>query len=1119
MKKIRNLVLVVLAVFLSFALVACGGDPITVNIKEESFEILDNETVQVEIEVSKEGVELVYESSNPSVAKFTDGQLIGVGAGEATIKVYVKDSPESADTAAVVVEAYIPLAVEIEEDEYVVEAGKSIDVKVETSKEAKLVYESSDPAVATFENGKLTGVSKGETFIKVYAEEDPTVCDTAKVVVKVLMSLDATFEYSQTMDKNTSQTIAITMVEDSENAIVSYTAANEFATVDKNGNVTAVKTGTAVINVKLFDPEEPTNEKTYTLEIVVEETEFVIEYDLGGFEIDVELVEQYTKGDAFELPVLEVKNFIFLGWFLNDEAITGITADMKGDLVIVAKFEENLEGPFEVTYDLQKGYLTGGYTSVEQVGEEFLADFNKYGDGSVVTKENFQNESHPCVKTSLANAEMLAKWKWLWSYMLVHLQEFNTGQTSSYIVDTYPILQKMINGDTNAILESANARTSIRSYMHGLMNLMKGCGDANVDFAKYSPDFSLSEVREEFLKNQYELNVILEEGAALPSPIRDGYTFVGWQNQKGQMITVASCHGVYTAIWEEKNPVTSIEITNKVEEINQYETYQLEWALNPSDAGEKAVKFESDNEEVATISEEGFITTYKVGTVTFTITSLSKHGHTDTMTVNVVTPGYFEISYETNSYVVEGEEIQLNAVYVNSKNEEVAVEWSSLDETLATVDENGIVYGVAAGKATIRATVKGDATAYQDFVVTVITTETSEALSFILNAHESNIFTSYNLGIGSGTPAYYSDILGSVSKLLFNEELVIDTTYNKKTNDKYGADLANRVMESIEFITVHYTGGMGTGSTGEANAEWFSQSLADNNTSIHYTTGNDGVFKGLDEQYRAAHAGDSSGYDIYGKFEWLSTGVTAPETYTAEDLMNIKVTVSDDCYYEINGQKTNIPLPEAYDYSNRGSKHTYNDKGQVVNAIDGSVRDAEEYFNMQGFRFIVEDGEYKMSKTWWCYTQVWEGRISNLGGNNNSIGIESAVNKGSDLWYTWQRTAQLVADIMVRNNLDINRVVGHHFFSAKDCPQPMLENDMEIWYEFIELVKVEYDRITKFADYEITFEVDSDLVKDNGRVSGAALTSQVVTYKVTISDGTNSETIELATIIEGQYCR
>ena len=170
-----------------------------------------------------------------------------------------------------------------------------------------------------------------------------------------------------------------------------------------------------------------------------------------------------------------------------------------------------------------------------------------------------------------------------------------------------------------------------------------------------------------------------------------------------------------------------------------------------------------------------------------------------------------------------------------------------------------------------------------------------------------------------------------------------------------------------------------------------------------------------------------------------------------------------------------------------------------------------------GFKFIEKDGKYFMAKTWWCYTQVSEGRICSVGGNSNSIGIESAVNKGSDLWYTWQKTAQLVAHLMKDNNLDLNRVVGHHFYTAKDCPQPMLENDLEIWFEFLAMVEAEYELLTKYADYEITMEVvEGTTLANTGRIAQGHF-GEVVTYKVTVTKGEVSESITLSTAVAGDY--
>ena len=161
-----------------------------------------------------------------------------------------------------------------------------------------------------------------------------------------------------------------------------------------------------------------------------------------------------------------------------------------------------------------------------------------------------------------------------------------------------------------------------------------------------------------------------------------------------------------------------------------------------------------------------------------------------------------------------------------------------------------------------------------------------------------------------------------------------------------------------------------------------------------------------------------------------------------------------------------------------------------------------------------------MGTTWTCFTQVYEGRISSKGGNRNSIGIESACNKGSDLWYTYQITAQLVARLVREHNLDLTRVVGHNFFSGKDCPQTLLDNNGELWEIFMEAVEAEYDLLLNMSDYTITCKSNNpDIISDNGRVLQVPRYSTTVSYTVTVTNNvTNqSKTTTYSSIIHGQY--
>ncbi len=476
------------------------------------------------------------------------------------------------------------------------------------------------------------------------------------------------------------------------------------------------------------------------------------------------------------------------------------------------------------------------------------------------------------------------------------------------------------------------------------------------------------------------------------------------------------------------------------------------------------------------------------------------------MTVLVYAPGHFSGTYETNSYLKVGESIQLLAAYTDRNDTEQPIVWSSLDESIATVDQSGLVTAVAVGYAHIQVALASDPSLTYEFLVTVLDDELSEALEYVLAAHNSNIFTRYDLGIGAGKPAYYRDIYGNVSDIMFNETLTIDNKYytDGTTGSNHGG-----LKSSVEFITVHYTGNMSKGSTAAANANYFSNQSAD--TSINYVTGNDGVFACLDDKYVAFHAGDGTGVP----FEWYNTGVAYQEGDPLYPVWAVAKNAQNQLVFTINGKETSIEIP---DPAATITTNADNYSGSAKYTFSSTYTDPK-WFNDMGLAYKVVDGTYYMGKTWWCYTQVLEGRICSRGGNLNSVGIESAVNPESDLWYTWAKTAQLVAYLMNKYNLDITRVVGHHFFAAKDCPQPLLENNLEIWWEFIDMVEAEYARITKFADYTFTMSVDAagaGVVSELGRVTVPTY-AQTVAYTVTIEHNGQTESITLASAIDGIY--
>ena len=106
----------------------------------------------------------------------------------------------------------------------------------------------------------------------------------------------------------------------------------------------------------------------------------------------------------------------------------------------------------------------------------------------------------------------------------------------------------------------------------------------------------------------------------------------------------------------------------------------------------------SSNESVATVDEKGNVKALAQGTTTITVSTL--HGVTATCTVTVVTADESVSVDKTTLALKCGAFDTITATIIPSDR---TVTWSSSDETVATVDQNGKVTAVGTGTATITA--------------------------------------------------------------------------------------------------------------------------------------------------------------------------------------------------------------------------------------------------------------------------------------------------------------------------------------------------------------------------------------------------------------------------------
>ena len=293
-------------------------------------------------------------------------------------------------------------------------------------------------------------------------------------------------------------------------------------------------------------------------------------------------------------------------------------------------------------------------------------------------------------------------------------------------------------------------------------------------------------------------------------------------------------------------------------------------------------------------------------------------------------------------------------------------------------------------------------------------------------------------------PEYWEhELIPSVSKYLF-EDLEINENIAPEGNPNRPGDKHEK-----KYITIHDTGDFAY------NAKQWSKHVYDAKignspyeVSYQYVVGNDGIYHNIPDDETAYHAGD--GATSASLFQEYETGVYGNKKKP-------HVSISTDGYYTIEGNKTKIKAPT-------------DNEGNILN---------ESYFNDMGIYTSVKDGMYYIGSTW--YSKSFN-KIGNHGGNTNSIGIESCSNKGSDIYLTWQRLAKLVAKLLDENNMNMDEIVQHHYFSGKNCPQTMrLEG---YWNHFLSLVEVEYQML-QYKKLGFKFEFvpfNSFYVNEIGRI-------------------------------------
>ena len=241
---------------------------ITIDQDAVTMKIGDTKTLEPVVEpANTSNPALTYASSDETVATVDEnGKITAVGNGTAVITIISQEDPSVKTEVNVTV--YTPTTgINVDDTPVVIKVGETKEIPASAEPDnasvLTLTYTTDDDDVISVEGNQITGVAPGtETLIIKTA-------DGIEKEIKVIVA-DAAASYDKTeLNEGETATLTVEAIPSDELTVKNISAVSSdsaVATVDPNGNVTAVKAGTIVVTLSI------TLEDENGTEVVIEKT-------------------------------------------------------------------------------------------------------------------------------------------------------------------------------------------------------------------------------------------------------------------------------------------------------------------------------------------------------------------------------------------------------------------------------------------------------------------------------------------------------------------------------------------------------------------------------------------------------------------------------------------------------------------------------------------------------------------------------------------------------------------------------------------------------------------------------------------------------------------------------
>lgn len=645
--------------------------------------------------------DVTWSTSNASVATVADGLVTPVTEGTATITVTTADGAKTATCAVTVrAAATIPVtSVRLNESELTLRADdapyqlKAVVAPLNASNR-DITWSSTNPAAATVADGLITPVATGTTVITVTTADGSktatcavTITDAPSIPVTGV-TLNATSAALE-VDGAPYHLIAKVAPLNATNTNVAWTSSDPAVATVADGVVSPVAVGTAVITATTAD-----GAKTATCNVTVSEASPI---PVTALWLNSQAVELEEGGASYQLVAtvspLNASNTA-VTWASEDTQVATVADGLVSPVAVgetkITVTTANGEFTKEVTVHVRPA-STIDVTGITLEDTEIEMEV---GGAPYLLRKTVEpvNADNPNVTWNVSPAG------------IVTVSE--GGVVTPVAAGTATITAVSADG---SVTSNACTVTVTNPAPIAVTGVSLDC-DAEIEMTAGDPAYQVTAtVAPANAANK----------AVTWSSSDDAIATVAADAENGNVaqitpvapgeatITVTTVDGNKTAsckVIVKPVAVTGVTVAPKELEIKVGQTGELTATVAPANATNKNVSWLSSDEAVATVDTNGVVTAVAEGTATITVTT-EDGDKSDTCTVTVKPEDYVEVTGVTLDKealeLIAGQTGTLTAAVAPENATNKAVEWTSSDEAVATVDAEGTVTAVAAGTATI----------------------------------------------------------------------------------------------------------------------------------------------------------------------------------------------------------------------------------------------------------------------------------------------------------------------------------------------------------------------------------------------------------------------------------